>query len=71
MSCVILLLNASLILLAAAWDRTQSSGPISCLTVVMVSSCLFYYLWLHMQSAYAHELALEAEQRIQIMMTQI
>ena len=70
-SCVILLLNASLILLAAAWDRTQSSGPISCLTVVMVSSCLFYYLWLHMQSAYAHELALEAEQRIQIMMTQI
>ncbi len=71
-SCFILLLNAGLILAAAAWDRIQnSSGPIGCLTVVMVSSCLFYYLWLHMQSAYAHEQALEAEQRIQIMMTQI
>ena len=71
-SCVILVMNAGLILAAAAWDRMQNSGgPVSSLTVVMVSSCLFYYLWLHMQSAYAHEQALEAEQRIQIMMTQI
>jgi len=71
-SCFILVMNAGLILAAAAWDRMQnSSGPVSSLTVVMVSSCLFYYLWLHMQSAYAHEQALEAEQRIQIMMTQI
>ena len=71
-SCCILMLNAGLILLAAVWDSLQGeSGPISSLTVVMVSSCLFYYLWLHMQSAYAHEQALEAEQRIQIMMTQI
>lgn len=71
-SCFILVMNAGLILAAAAWDRMQnSSGPVSYLTVVMVSSCLFYYLWLHMQSAYAHEQALEAEQRIQIMMTQI
>ena len=71
-SCFILVMNAGLILAAAAWDRMQnSSGPVSSLTVVMASSCLFYYLWLHMQSAYAHEQALEAEQRIQIMMTQI
>ena len=71
-SCFILVLNAGLILAAAAWDRMQNSGgSVSSLTVVMVSSCLFYYLWLHMQSAYAHEQALEAEQRIQIMMTQI
>ena len=68
----ILVLMASLIPAAAVWDRMQpASGPVSCLTVVMVSFCLFYYLWLHMQSAYAHEQALEAEQRIQIMMTQI
>ena len=71
-SCIILLLNAGLILMAEAWDLMQPvSGSITCLTVVMVSSCLFYYLWIHMQSAYAHEQALEAEQRIQIMMTQI
>ena len=71
-SCFILVMNAGLILAAAAWDRMQNSGgSVSSLTVVMVSSCLFYYLWLHMQSAYAHEQALEAEQRIQIMMTQI
>ena len=68
----ILLLGAGLLVLATVWDWTQnSSGPVSWLTVVVVSSCLFYYLWLHMQSAFAHEQALEAEQRIQIMMSQI
>ena len=68
----ILLLGAGLLVLATVWDWTQNgSGPVSWLTVVVVSSCLFYYLWLHMQSAFAHEQALEAEQRIQIMMSQI
>ena len=68
----ILLLDAGLLVLATVWDWLQGgSGPISWLTVVVVSSCLFYYLWLHMQSAFAHEQALEAEQRIQIMMSQI
>ena len=71
-SGVILVLIAGLIPAAAVWDRLHgSSGPVGCLTVVTVSACLFYYLWLHTQSAYAHEQALEAEQRIQIMMTQI
>ena len=68
----ILLLDAGLLVLATVWDWLQGgSGPVSWLTVVVVSSCLFYYLWLHMQSAFAHEQALEAEQRIQIMMSQI
>lgn len=68
----ILLLDAGLLVLATVWDwRQGGSGPVSWLTVVVVSSCLFYYLWLHMQSAFAHEQALEAEQRIQIMMSQI
>ena len=71
-SGIILVLIAGLIPAAAVWDRLHgSSGPVGCLTVVTVSACLFYYLWLHTQSAYAHEQALEAEQRIQIMMTQI
>ena len=70
--CLILVLDAYLLGGAAVWDWIQGgSGPVSCLTVVAVSSCLFYYLWLHMQSAYAHEQALASEQRIQIMMTQI
>ena len=68
----ILLLDAGLLVLATVWDWLQGgSGPVSWLTIVVVSSCLFYYLWLHMQSAFAHEQALEAEQRIQIMMSQI
>ena len=41
------------------------------LTIAIVSCCLLYYIWLHMQFAREHERALEAEQRIQIMMTQI
>ena len=70
--CFILVLDAFLLGLAAIWDWVQgSNGTVSCLTIAVVSSCLFYYLWLHMQSAYAHEQALASEQRIQIMMTQI
>ena len=70
--CFILILDAFLLGLAAAWDWIQGShGTVSGLTIVVVSSCLFYYSWLHMQSVYAHEQALASEQRIQIMMTQI
>ena len=36
-----------------------------------MSCSLFYYIWLHLQFVREHEQALEAEQRIQIMMTQI
>ena len=43
----------------------------SYLTIAIVSCCLLYYVWLHMQFVREHERALEAEQRIQIMMTQI
>ncbi len=41
------------------------------LTIGIVSCCVFFYIWLHMQFVREHERALEAEQRIQIMMTQI
>lgn len=41
------------------------------LTISIVNSSLFYYIWLHLQFVRAYEQSLKAEQRIQIMMTQI
>ena len=41
------------------------------LTIAVVSSTVFYYIWLHMKFVREHEKALMAEQRIQIMMSQI
>ena len=45
--------------------------PISFLTIAIAISCVFYYVWLHLQFVREHEEALEAGQRIQIMMSQI
>ena len=45
--------------------------PISYLTIAGVIGCMVYYIWLHLQFVREHEDALRAEQRIQIMMTQI
>lgn len=45
--------------------------PVSFLTIGITISCVFYYIWLHLQFVREHEEALRAEQRIQIMMTQI
>lgn len=44
---------------------------VSFLTISLVSSILFYYIWLHLQFVWEYERNLRAEQRIQIMMTQI
>ena len=44
---------------------------VSYLTMAVVSSTVFYYIWLHMKFVREHEKALMAEQRIQIMMSQI
>ncbi len=44
---------------------------VSYLTMAVVSSTVFYYVWLHMKFVREHEKALMAEQRIQIMMSQI
>ena len=66
------LLNALLVVAAMAADTLLTvSLPISFLTVTMVSCCVFYYIWLHQQFVRRHERDLMAEQRIQIMMTQI
>ncbi|MBQ9300217.1 MAG: histidine kinase [Clostridia bacterium] len=45
--------------------------PITYLTISAVIGCVAYYIWLHLQFVREHEQALRAEQRIQIMMTQI
>lgn len=44
---------------------------VSYTTIAIVSSCVFYYIWLHLQFVREHEQSLMAEQRIQIMMSQI
>lgn len=50
---------------------TDEDQIVSYLTIAVVNCCIFYYIWLHLQFVREHERALEAEQRIQIMMTQI
>ena len=45
--------------------------PVSFLTISIVISSVMYYIWLHFQFVLEHEKALAAEQRIQIMMSQI
>ena len=45
--------------------------PVSFVTMAIAVSSVFYYIWLHLQFVREHEDAMQAEQRIQIMMTQI
>ena len=64
----ILILLLALVLDGSVADTPQ---PVSFLTISIVISSVLYYIWLHFQFVRAHENALAAEQRIQIMMTQI
>lgn len=66
-------LNALLIVVSVLMDTffSNSEYPVSYLTVAVVSSCVFYYIWLHLQFVHEHERAMMAEQQIQIMMSQI
>ncbi len=52
-------------------DTDKSVQPLDYLTISVTISCACYYIWLHLQFVREHEQALQAEQRIQIMMTQI
>ena len=67
------LINAGLIAAATVADTFLSNGdiPLTFLTITMVSTSLFYYIWLHLQFVREHEHDLMAEQRIRIMMSQI
>lgn len=65
--------NALLIVIAVIMDSIVwvDKYPTTFLTIAVVSCGIFYYIWLHLQFVRRHESALMAEQRIQIMMTQI
>jgi len=69
----ILLLPVLLIIGSVMMDDsvTFSEPPISFLTMAIVISSIVYYIWLHLQFVQEHENSLWAEQRIQIMKTQI
>ena len=45
--------------------------PLSFLTIAIAISCVFYYVWLHLQFVWEHEVALKAGQRIQLSLSQI
>ncbi len=62
-----------IISLSVAMDYTVTYHyqPVSFLTIAITISSMMYYIWLHLQFVREHERALEAEHRIQIMMTQI
>ena len=69
---IIPIANTLIIIAGVALDMLFSGDfVVSFLTVSVVSCCVFYYLWLHLQFAREHEQALQAEQRIQIMISQI
>ena len=62
-----------IILLALVLDSSvyETLQPVSFLTISIVISSVLHYIWLHLQFVRAHEKDLAAEQRIQIMMSQI
>jgi two-component sensor histidine kinase len=61
----------SIIISVFADSSMGFNAPVTFLTTTMVSGCVFYYVWLHLQFVREHEDALKAEQRIQIMISQI
>ncbi len=67
------LFNAFLIIVAVLLDTLVDYREylVTFLTIAVCNSCMFYYIWLHLQFVREHEEALKAEQRIQIMVSQI
>ena len=67
------LYNALLIVASVALDTLVNYQVyrVTFMMVAVVSCTFFYYIWLHLQFVKEHEEALMAEQRIQIMMSQI
>lgn len=65
--------NVMLILVSVLFDYSlgKQDQPVAFLTIAIVSCCVSIYVWLHLQFVRKHERDLKAEQRIQIMMSQI
>ena len=57
--------------LALDFNTYDFDQPVSYFILAAVIDCVINYIWLHLQFVREHERALQAEQRIQIMMTQI
>ncbi|MBQ1820132.1 MAG: histidine kinase [Clostridia bacterium] len=70
---IVPIINVALVVAGALMDTfiAHTQSGITFLSVAMVSSALFYYIWLHLKFVHDHEKALEAESRIRIMMSQI
>ena len=68
-----LIFNLFLIIAAIIMDGYvgHKKQPVTYLTIAIVISSVFAYIWLHQQFVREHENDLKAQQRIQIMMTQI
>ena len=63
---------ALIIAVSVALDTSmKTEQPVAFLTIAIVVSSVFYYIWLHLQFVREHEQDLMAAQRIRIMMTQI
>ena len=73
MEAIIPLLTVIMIIVSIWMDGEtgEARQPISYLTIAMSFSCVFYYIWLHLQFVRNHEEDLKAQQRIKIMMSQI
>ena len=69
----ILLFSVLVIIVSVVLDMNvgMNQQPITFLTIAIIVSSVFYYIWLHLQFVRDHERDLMAAQRIQIMMTQI
>ena len=65
--------NAVIIVVGTLLDGNVGGQrqTVTFLTISMIMASVFYYRWLHMQFVQQHENDFAAEQRIQIMMTQI
>ena len=70
-SAIPILCVVHIIVATAADVFLSETYYISFLTIAIIISCIFYFMWLHFQILRQHERALQAEQRIQIMMSQI
>jgi hypothetical protein len=65
--------NAALVVFSMLLELSPASFdyPVDYVTIASVCCSLFYYIWLHLEFVKDHEMALMAEQRIKIMMSQI
>lgn len=69
---IIPILNVLVIPISVIFDsKYYINAPYTFLTVSVVTGTMFYFIWLHIQFVREHEEDLKAQQRIQIMMTQI